>query len=129
MIQTDKRLFRDRGYCNYLIASWAIFLRFQVAQVTFWLSWATGRPLIWTPDMFCSLLHVISSSGEYYIKIYFNVVYIYFGPQTLRSSFVEACISTYHKDISCQLQLQDSRRVWRFVNRRTDNTMVKYKDY
>jgi len=54
-----------------------------------------------------SQLHVISSSGECYIKIYFNVAYIYFGPQTLRSSFVQACISTYHKDISCQLPLQE----------------------
>ena len=37
---------------------------------------------------------------------------MYFGPQRLgphrqRSSFVQVCISTYHKDISCQLQLQE----------------------
>ena len=58
--------------------------------------------------MSCNLqLHVISSSGECYIKIYFNVAYVYFGPQTLRSSFVQACINTYHKDISCQLPLQE----------------------
>jgi len=56
--------------------------------------------------MSCNLqLHVIS--GECYIKIYFNVAYIYFGPQTLRSSFVQACISTYQKDIPCQLPLQE----------------------
>ena len=47
MIQTDKRLFRDTGYCNNLIASWAIFLRFQVAQVTFWLPWATANLDTW----------------------------------------------------------------------------------
>jgi hypothetical protein len=42
-------------------------------------------------------------------KIYSSVAYIYmyFGPQRQRSSFVQACISTYHKDISCQLQLQE----------------------
>jgi len=28
-------------------------------------------------------LHVISSSGDCYIKIYSNVAYIYFGPQRL----------------------------------------------
>ena len=37
---------------------------------------------------------------------------MYFGPQRLgphgqRSSFVQVCISTYCKDISCQLQLQE----------------------
>jgi hypothetical protein len=64
--------------------------------------------------MSCNLqLHVISSSGECYIKIYSNVAYIYFesqrfGPyRLLRSSFVQACKFTYHKDISCQLQLQE----------------------
>ena len=42
-------------------------------------------------------LYVISSSGECYIKNYSNVTYIYGPPkaqtpQTLRSSFVQACI-------------------------------------
>jgi hypothetical protein len=40
---------RDAGLLEFLIASWAIFLRFQFAQVAFWLPWAIGRPLIWTP--------------------------------------------------------------------------------
>jgi hypothetical protein len=33
----------DTGLLEFLIASWAIFLRFQVAQVTFWLPWATAN--------------------------------------------------------------------------------------
>ena len=47
-IQMDKWQFRDIGLLEFLIASWAIFLRFQVAQVTFWLPWETANLNPWT---------------------------------------------------------------------------------
>ncbi len=52
-------------------------------------------------------LHVISSAVECYIKIYSNVVYRCFGPHTLWGLHLCKLVSTYHKDISCQLQLQE----------------------